>query len=39
MARTDVHREMKEMFGEVIGFIDLVPDEFIAGREGQTWRT
>jgi len=29
MARTDVHREMKEMFGEVIGFVDLIPDEFI----------
>jgi len=29
MARTDVHREMKEMFGEVIGFVDLIPDEYI----------
>ena len=29
MARTDVHREMKETFGEVIGFIDLIPDEYI----------
>jgi AhpD family alkylhydroperoxidase len=29
MARTDVHREMKELFGEVIGFIDLIPDQFI----------
>ena len=29
MARADVHREMKEMFGEVIGFIDLVPDDFV----------
>jgi AhpD family alkylhydroperoxidase len=29
MARTDVHREMKELFGEVIGFIDLIPDEYI----------
>jgi AhpD family alkylhydroperoxidase len=29
MARTDVHREMKEMFGEVIAFVDLIPDEFI----------
>ncbi len=29
MARTDVQREMKEMFGEVIGFIDLIPDEYI----------
>lgn len=29
MARTDVHREMKELFGEVIGFVDLIPDEFI----------
>lgn len=29
MARTDVHREMKEMFGEVIGFVDLIPDQFI----------
>jgi AhpD family alkylhydroperoxidase len=29
MARTDVQREMKEMFGEVIGFIDLIPDQFI----------
>ena len=29
MARTDVHREMKEMFGEVIGFVDLIPDEFV----------
>ncbi|MFP5319838.1 MAG: carboxymuconolactone decarboxylase family protein [Acidimicrobiia bacterium] len=29
MARTDVHREMKEMFGEVITFIDEIPDQFI----------
>jgi AhpD family alkylhydroperoxidase len=29
MARTDVQREMKEMFGEVIGFVDLIPDQFI----------
>ena len=29
MARTDVQREMKELFGEVIGFIDLIPDEYI----------
>ncbi len=29
MARTDVHREMKEMFGEVIGFVDLIPDAYI----------
>ena len=29
MARTDVHVEMKEMFGEVIGFVDLIPDQFI----------
>jgi AhpD family alkylhydroperoxidase len=29
MARTDVHREMKEMFGEVIGFVDLIPDQYI----------
>ena len=29
MARTDVHREMKELFGEVIPFIDQIPDEFI----------
>ncbi len=29
MARTDVHREMKEMFGEVIGFVDQIPDLFI----------
>ena len=29
MPRTDVHREMKEMFGEVIGFVDLIPDQFI----------
>ncbi|MFN2588082.1 MAG: carboxymuconolactone decarboxylase family protein [Actinomycetota bacterium] len=29
MAREDVHLEMKEMFGEVISFIDRVPDEFI----------
>jgi AhpD family alkylhydroperoxidase len=29
MARTDVHREMKDMFGEVIGFVDLIPDQFI----------
>ncbi len=29
MARTDVQREMKEMFGEVIGFIDEIPDQFI----------
>ena len=29
MARTDVHREMKELFGEVIGFVDLIPDAYI----------
>ncbi len=29
MARTDVQREMKEMFGEVISFIDEIPDQFI----------
>ena len=29
MPRTDVQREMKEMFGEVIPFIDLIPDQFI----------
>ena len=29
MARTDVHREMKEMFGTVISFVDRIPDEFI----------
>lgn len=29
MARSDVHREMKEMFGEVIGFVDLIPDAYI----------
>jgi AhpD family alkylhydroperoxidase len=29
MARTDVQREMKELFGEVIPFIDQIPDEFI----------
>ena len=29
MARTDVHREMKEMLGEVVGFVDLIPDQFI----------
>ena len=29
MARSDVHVEMKEMFGTVIGFVDQIPDEFI----------
>lgn len=29
MARADVHREMKEMFGRVITFVDQIPDEFI----------
>ena len=29
MARTEVQREMKEMFGEVIGFVDLIPDQYI----------
>lgn len=29
MAREDVHLEMKEMFGEVISFVDRIPDEFI----------
>ena len=29
MARTDVQREMKEMFGEVIGFIDQIPDAYV----------
>ena len=29
MARADVHREMTDMFGTVISFVDLIPDEFI----------
>ena len=29
MARSDVHAEMKEMFGTVISFVDEIPDEFI----------
>jgi AhpD family alkylhydroperoxidase len=29
MSRSDVHREMKEMFGTVISFVDQIPDEFI----------
>ena len=29
MGREDVHREMKEMFGTVISFVDQIPDEFI----------
>lgn len=29
MARSDVQREMKEMFGEGIGFVELIPDQFI----------
>ncbi len=29
MAREDVHREMKEMFGTVISFVDRIPDEYI----------
>jgi AhpD family alkylhydroperoxidase len=29
MSRADVHAEMKELFGEVVPFIDLVPDQFI----------
>ena len=29
MSRQDVHNEMKEMFGEVITFVDEIPDEFI----------
>ena len=29
MSRTDVHREMKDMFGTVISFVDQIPDEFI----------
>ena len=29
MARTDVQREMKELFGESVGFIELIPDQFI----------
>jgi AhpD family alkylhydroperoxidase len=29
MARSDVHREMTEMFGTVISFVDLIPDDFI----------
>ena len=29
MSRQDVHNEMKEMFGEVISFIDEIPDQFI----------
>jgi len=29
MSRKDVHREMTEMFGTVISFVDEIPDEFI----------
>ena len=29
MSRSDVHQEMKEMFGTVISFVDEIPDEFI----------
>ncbi len=29
MSRSDVQREMKEMFGTVISFVDQIPDEFI----------
>ena len=29
MSRADVHAEMKELLGEVVPFIDLVPDQFI----------
>jgi AhpD family alkylhydroperoxidase len=29
MSRSDVHQEMKEMFGTVISFVDHIPDEFI----------
>lgn len=29
MSRSDVHHEMKEMFGRVISFVDEIPDEFI----------
>ena len=29
MSRSDVHQEMKEMFGTVISFVDQIPDEFI----------
>ena len=29
MSRQDVHNEMKEMFGEVITFVDEIPDQFI----------
>ena len=29
MSRAEVHVEMKELFGEVVPFIDLIPDQFI----------
>jgi len=29
MSRADVHVEMKELFGEVLPFVDLIPDQFI----------
>ena len=29
MSRQDVHKEMKEMFGTVISFVDEIPDAFI----------
>ena len=29
MSRSDVHQEMKEMFGTVISFVDEIPDDFI----------
>lgn len=29
MGRAEVHAEMKEMFGTVIGFVDQIPDEFV----------
>ena len=29
MSRQDVHSEMRQMFGTVISFVDLIPDAFI----------
>jgi len=29
MSRQDVHKEMREMFGTVISFVDQIPDAFI----------
>jgi hypothetical protein len=37
MSRSDVHQEMKEMFGTVISFVDEIPDEWASPQIVEGW--